>query len=57
MDFYSKSQGYKPFVTDNLAEGHFTSASDFKFDATYRHGTVMPITQDEYDALTEKYRA
>ena len=51
LDYYSKSQGYKPFVTDNLAEGHFTSAADFKFDATYRHGTVMPITQEEYKAL------
>ncbi len=57
LDYYSKSQGYKPFVTDNLAEGHFTSASDFTFDATYRHGTVMPITQEEYDALTENYGA
>ncbi len=55
LDYYSKSQGYKPFVTDDITKGDFKSASDFKFDATYRHGTVMPITQEEYDALIAKY--
>ena len=55
LDYYSKSQGYKPFVTNDITKGDFTSASDFTFDATYRHGTVMPITSEEYKALTEKY--
>ena len=57
LDYYSKSQGYKPFVTNDITTGAFTSASDFKFDATYRHGTVMPITQAEYDRLVEGYPA
>ena len=56
LDHYSAGDGYKPFVTDDLSTGAFTSAGDFTFDATYRHGTVMPITQDEYDALIAKYR-
>lgn len=55
LDYYSKSQGYKPFVTDDIATGVFTSAADFNFDTKYRHGTVMPITQEEYDALIAKY--
>ncbi len=55
LDYFSKSQGYKPFVTSDLSTGVFTSGSDFTFDATYRHGTVMPITQAEYEALVEKY--
>ena len=55
LDYFSKSQGYKPFVTNDLSKGVFTSGSDFTFDATYRHGTVMPITQAEYDALVEEY--
>lgn len=55
LDYYSKSKGYKPFVTDDITKGEFTSAADFKFDGTYRHGTVMPITLDEYNALVEKY--
>ena len=55
LDYYSKSQGYKPFVTSDITKGEFTSAADFTFDATYRHGTVMPITQTEYNALVQAY--
>lgn len=55
LDYYSESQGYKPFITDDISSGVFTSGSDFAFDTTYRHGTVMPITQEEYDALAAKY--
>lgn len=55
LDYYSKSQGYKPFVTSDITKGEFVSAADFTFDAKYRHGTVMPITKDEYEALVAKY--
>ncbi len=55
LDFYSQSAGYKPFVTDDITVGNFTSAQDFEFDMKYRHGTVIPITQDEYDALVAEY--
>lgn len=56
LDYYSKSQGYKPFVTEDITKGEFTSASDFNMDMTYRHGTVMPITKAEYDKLVEAYK-
>ncbi len=52
LDYYSKSQGYKPFVTDDIEKGSFTAGSNFNFDVKYRHGTVMPITKAEYDKLT-----
>ncbi len=55
LDHYSGGDGYKPFVTEDISKGEFVSAPDFNFDAVYRHGTVMPITQEEYDALIEKY--
>lgn len=55
LDNYAKKQGYKPFVTSDLSKGEFVSAADFKFDAIYRHGCVMPITQAEYDALIKIY--
>lgn len=55
LDYYSKSQGYKPFVTNDIGQGVFTSAQDFNFDTKYRHGTVMPITEEEYDALVKAY--
>ncbi len=52
LDYFSKSKGYKPFVTTDITKGEFTADSDFSFDGTYRHGTVMPITQAEYERLT-----
>ena len=52
LDYFSKSKGYKPFVTTDITKGEFTADSDFSFDGTYRHGTVMPITQAEYESLT-----
>lgn len=55
LDYYSASKGYKPFVTDDISTGNFTAASDFTFDATYRHGTVIPITQEEYNTITANY--
>lgn len=57
LDFYSKSQGYKPFITEDIAEGSFISGADFNFDNTYRHGTVMAITMEEYNALMAAYPA
>ena len=55
LDKYSTSEGYKPFITENIAEGKFVSGTDFNFDNTYRHGTVMAITMDEYNALMTAY--
>lgn len=54
MDNYARSKGYKAFLTDDISTGIFVSA-DFHFDNTYRHGTVMPITLDEYDILIKTY--
>lgn len=55
LDAYASHGGYKPFVTDDLESGVFTQSSDFTFDGTYRHGTVMPITRAEYNALIKAY--
>lgn len=47
---------YKPFETDDIARGEFTSAKAFDFNGLrFRHGTVIPITQNEYDALMEEW--
>lgn len=55
LDNYAARAGYKPFITDNLEKGTFTAATDFNFSAKYRHGTVMPITEEEYDRLIKAY--
>lgn len=47
---------YKPFETDDIARGEFTSAKDFDFNGLrFRHGTVIPITQNEYNDLMKKW--
>jgi hypothetical protein len=51
LDFYSKSEGYQPFLTQELAGGQFSSASDFSFPFRFRHGSVLSITAAEYEAL------
>lgn len=47
-------RGYIPFETTNLASGEWTLSSNYNFPASPRHGTVIPITQSEYDALSGK---
>lgn len=57
IDLYSKSKGYFPFITSDLSSGTFTSPSEFSFpnNVTYRHGTVMPITTEEYNKIKAKW--
>ncbi|WP_339300401.1 immunoglobulin-like domain-containing protein [Paenibacillus sp. FSL R5-0623] len=47
-------RGYVPFETTNLASGVWTLSSNYNLPASPRHGTVIPITQREYDALNGK---
>ena len=45
-------QGYVPFVADSLENGAFTRSSDaFSFPYLFKHGTVLPITLEEYERL------
>lgn len=55
LDNYGNSAGYKPFVTDDLSTGRFVSADDFTSGTKLRHGTVIPITLSEYNALVQKW--
>ncbi|MDE6411802.1 MAG: family 43 glycosylhydrolase [Clostridia bacterium] len=56
LDNYGKSAGYKPFVTDDITTARFVSADAFDFGGTrFRHGTVIPITLSEYNALLKKW--
>lgn len=56
LDNYGAGTGYKPFVTDDISKGKFVSGDNFNFnDSTFRHGTVLPITLSEYNALKAKW--
>ena len=56
IDRFARGQGYYPVVTTDLASGDFEFVEDDKLGSynkiKYRHGYVMPITADEYSALT-----
>lgn len=56
LDNYG-SGGYYPMVSDDISTGMFTklSSSEYKLPSGPRHGTVMPVTQAEYDAVMAKW--
>lgn len=58
LDNLTTRGGYQPFVTDNLQEGQFKSAAaenSFPEKIKYRHGSLLPISQEEYERLVEKF--
>jgi beta-xylosidase len=50
-------RGYLPFETTDLASGKWTPSTDYQLPASPRHGTVLPVTQQEYDRLLAAYPA
>jgi hypothetical protein len=48
-------RGYVPFESTNLASGQWTPSSGSALPASPRHGTVLPVTQAEYDRLQQAY--
>jgi hypothetical protein len=55
MDYYSKSQGYQPFITTNLAGGQFAPSDEFSFPFRFRHGSILPVSDAEYERLEAAY--
>lgn len=55
LDFYgtdATGQGYVPFLAESLASGKFVrSDADFSFPYGFKHGTILPITMEEYEKL------
>ena len=55
LDYYGvpgDGQGYVPFVADSLAGGKFVRSDEkFSFPYGYKHGTILPITMEEYHAV------
>ncbi len=48
-------RGYVPFETTDLASGNWTMSKDYQLPASPRHGTVVPVTQAEYDRLADQW--
>ena len=55
LDFYGvrgKGQGYVSFRTDDIASGVFKRAdADFSYPYGFKHGTVLAITEEEYNRI------
>ncbi|MFI9833338.1 family 43 glycosylhydrolase [Streptomyces sp. NPDC051913] len=49
-------RGYIPFETTDLDSGVWTPVADYDLPAKPRHGTVLPVTQAEYDRLLRAYQ-
>lgn len=55
LDHYIRGAGYQPFVTTNLASGRFAPGDDFNFPYKFRHGSILPISVEEYQRLEAVY--
>lgn len=55
FDYYGvpgAGQGYVPFVSDSMASGKFVrSDKEFSFPYGFKHGTILKITDEEYDRI------
>ncbi|MFJ4623535.1 family 43 glycosylhydrolase [Streptomyces sp. NPDC088812] len=50
-------RGYVPFETTDLGSGRWTACAGHRLPASPRHGTVLPVTREEYDRLLAAYPA
>lgn len=55
LDYYSRGQGYQPFVTEDLSKGKFERAEDIRFPFKFRHGSVLPVSEEEYLRLEKQF--
>lgn len=59
VDRFAEGKGYLPLVTDDLASGNFRILKENEFHmglTKKRHGGILNVTQEEYEALERKYR-
>ncbi len=58
VDQYATGQGYLPLLTNDLSRGEFTQIGSDEYSlgsSRKRHGSVLPITKEEYRAIKDKW--
>lgn len=55
IDAFDSDGGYQAFLCDDLSKGKLVHQDGFETPDLFRHGTVMPITAEEYDRLIDKF--
>ena len=57
LDYYGvrgAGQGYVPFIAQSLEEAKFVrSDREFHFPYGFKHGTILPITEEEYHRIQD----
>ena len=56
VDRFAAGKGYLPLIAENLSTGDFRIMEDAEFhmgETKKRHGGILPITEEEYQALSE----
>ena len=55
IDYYGvkgAGQGYVPFIAPSMASGDFVrSDAEFSFPYGFKHGTLLTITEEEFDRM------
>ncbi|KAI8945600.1 glycoside hydrolase family 43 protein [Xylaria longipes] len=54
LDFYG-SDGYRPYDSTDPKNNKWTASSRTGFPSNLRHGSILPINQTHFDALSEKW--
>lgn len=49
-------RGYIPFETTDLDSGVWTPSTDYSLPSSPRHGTVLPVTEAEYNRVLRAYQ-
>nr|WP_277605780.1 immunoglobulin-like domain-containing protein [Glycomyces sp. L485] len=49
-------RGYVPFETTDLAGGQWTVSADYDLPSSPRHGTVLPVTAEEYERIQQAWQ-
>lgn len=53
---YHGGRGYMAFRSTDIASGVWTAVTDAQLPSSPRHGTVLPVSQAEYEALLAEYQ-
>ena len=51
IDNYARKGGYHVWLTDDLASGVFKKDHNVSFPFNFRHGSVLPLSKEEYERL------
>lgn len=54
LDFYG-GDGYRPYESTDPKGNKWTASSRSGFPSNLRHGSILPINQTIYDALSKKF--